>query len=105
MKLTIGAEVAQTGQVDEALMKALAQAHLWFGQLVRGEVQSIAEIASAAKKPNSYIGRVLKLAFLAPHIQEAIVNARQRPEITAKRLILRENLSLNWRTQVSHLST
>jgi site-specific DNA recombinase len=103
MKLVLGVENRGNGKTDPALVKALAQAHDWFGQLLNGKSRSINEIAAAEEKASSYVGRVLRLAFLAPKIQEAIVEGNQAPELVAKRLILHETLPREWDGQLHSL--
>ena len=92
------------GRVEPALVKALAQARHWWELLSSGSATSLNQIARCEKKASSYIGRVIRLAFLAPGLQEAIVNGRQPPELTAKRLILHENLDFLWSRQRQHFS-
>ena len=97
MKYVVGAN----GKTDPALIKALAQAHDWFERILDGRARSINEIAATERKASSYVGRVLRLAFIAPNIQEAIVEGRQSPEVVAKRLILHEVLPREWDRQRS----
>ena len=42
---------------------------------------------------------MLRLAFLAPDIVEAMIEGTQPPDLTAKRLIRREDLPLDWHEQ------
>ncbi len=97
---------AGTADLDAALIKALAQARHWFDELVMDQSLSLKALAARERKAASYIGRVLRLAFYAPDIVEAIAAGRQMPDMTAKRLILRENHSLLWREQrQSHINS
>lgn len=45
--------------------------------------------------------RVLRLAFLAPEVVAAILQGRQPPEVTAKRLSLDARLPLGWADQAA----
>ena len=99
MKLIVGAESRANGNTDPALIKALAQAHDWLERILDGRARSINKIAASERKASSYVGRVLRLAFIAPDIQEAIVEGRQAPEVMAKRLILHEVLPREWDRQ------
>ncbi len=87
------------GRADPALIKALAQAHHWWELLTSGSITSLNQIARRENKAGSYIGRVIRLAFMAPDLQQAILNGQHPPELTAKRVILRENLDLRWSAQ------
>ena len=77
----------QASEPDANLVKALARAHEWFGRIVRGEANGISDIASAEGLCRTLVTRVLCLAFLAPEITKAILEGRQRRELTSKRLI------------------
>jgi hypothetical protein len=44
----------------------------------------------------SYFTRVLRLAYLAPDIVEAIIEGRQPPELTANKLIRVKSLPIDW---------
>jgi hypothetical protein len=77
---------------DRALLKALARAHAWWEDLVRGRVASVAALAEREGVTGSYVSRVLRLAFLSPEIIEAIM---------AGRLTLRERIPLAWTAQQS----
>ena len=72
---------------DANLVKALARAHEWFGQIVRGEMNGVGAIALAERLDRSYVTRVLCLAFLAPEPTMKILEGRQPTELTAKQLI------------------
>jgi|SaaInlStandDraft_4_1057021.scaffolds.fasta_scaffold32955_2 hypothetical protein len=61
---------------DATLLKALQRAHKWQNMLDSGEVKTITELAQKEKMAStSYVTKVLRLALLAPDIQEAIVNS------------------------------
>jgi hypothetical protein len=69
-------------RIDNSMVKAIARAFRWRKQLETGRHASVAEIATAEKINDSYVGRILRLTLLAPAIVEAIVNGRQAPKIT-----------------------
>jgi site-specific DNA recombinase len=72
---------------DPNLIKALARAHEWFGQIVRGEADGVGAIARVERLDRAYVTRMICLAFLAPDITKAILAGSQPTELTAKRLI------------------
>jgi site-specific DNA recombinase len=88
---------------DIVLIKTIALAHDWFHRLRTGQAPSVHDIAKAESVDRSHVSRVLRLAFLAPDIVEAIVDGRHPVELTAKRLLLREDLPLHWREQRQRL--
>jgi hypothetical protein len=44
----------------------------------------------------SYFTRVLRIAYLAPDIVEAIIDGKQPPELTANRLVRVKDLPIDW---------
>jgi site-specific DNA recombinase len=84
---------------DPALVRAIVRAHRWRTQLTTGQARGLSDIAEAEKITSSYVARVLRLAFLAPDIVEAILDGQQPPEHTADRLIRIGSLSLGWAEQ------
>ncbi len=84
---------------DPVLIKTIARAHDWLRRLASGESGSVKDIAAADSVTGSYVTRVLRLAFLAPDIVEAILDGRQPVELTTKRLLLLGDLPLGWQDQ------
>jgi site-specific DNA recombinase len=83
----IEAENCQLGtQPDLSLVHALARAHLWLKALTDGTYKSIEELASAAKWNPKVVRKVLRLAFLAPDITEAIILGSQPMSLTVSEL-------------------
>ena len=79
------------------LIKAVARAHVWYERLLSGEATSLRAIAREHDVTPRYVGRLLRCAFLAPEIVEAILQGRQPPQLTLARLC--KNLPLDWREQ------
>lgn len=88
---------ARPHKADSALVKALARAFRWKRMLESGEFATIAELAAREGIAPSYMTRVLRLTLLAPDIVEAILDGRQRPELTIARLL--EPFALHWHEQ------
>ena len=100
MKLVISdKESADQRNPDPALVKAIVRAHDWFERIRSGQVMSISEIAECSSVSLPYVIRILRLAFLAPDIVEAIVNGRHPIELTADQLTLHEDIPLSWYDQ------
>jgi len=91
-----GAGVATTSG-DPALVKALARAFRWRRMLEEGRYASIRELAKAEGVDRAYVGRVLNLTLLAPHIVEEIVAGRQPEGVTLLRLL--EPFPAEWKQQ------
>jgi site-specific DNA recombinase len=79
---------------DPALTKAIASAHVWRVRFMRGDAQSIADLAKAERVTEAYVRRRLRLAFLAPDVTRAILDGRQPPGLT-----LRQILNGHWQAQ------
>jgi hypothetical protein len=74
-------------RTDNALLKALSRAHRWRVKIESGEYASITELAKTELVNESYACRLLRLTLLAPTIVTEILDGRQSPALTLKRLI------------------
>jgi site-specific DNA recombinase len=99
MRLVIKGNGAPAPRADSALLKAVARARQWSEDLLAGRAQSVIEIAERERVGSRYIRRLLRLAFLAPVIVEAIAAGDQPPELTAEALAERIDLPLLWTAQ------
>lgn len=89
----------KAAKIDHLLIKTIARAHLWWGELLSGTVTSCAQIAAREKLDQGYISRVLELAFLAPDITEAILSGYQPTELTAQYLLRGIKIPMDWNEQ------
>jgi len=78
--------VSDTGGVDPHVLKALAKAWSWRRKLETGEAATIQDIATAEDISGRYVGRMLRLAYLAPAVLEKILIARVSPAVSLKEL-------------------
>ena len=85
-----------------SLIKAIARAHDWYERIARGQVTGIRSIAKTAGLDERYAGRILRCAFLAPDIVDAIVEGRQPPDLTLHDLL--SDLPSDWIEQRQRLS-
>jgi site-specific DNA recombinase len=99
LRLVIAGNCAPAARADAALLKAVARARRWSEELLAGRAQSVAEIAEREHVGSRYVRRLLRLAFLAPEIVEAIAAGDQPPELTAEALAERVELPLLWPAQ------
>jgi site-specific DNA recombinase len=99
MRLVIKGNGAPALRADSALLKAVARARQWSEDLLAGRAQSVVEIAERERVGARYVRRLLRLAFLAPEIVEAIATGDQPPELTAEVLAERIDLPLLWTAQ------
>jgi DNA invertase Pin-like site-specific DNA recombinase len=81
---------------DPVLIRAVVRAHDWWGAMRSGA--STKAIADKEGLPQRRVAHLLKLAFLAPDITEAILHGRQPPSLTTETLI-RKPIALAWDEQ------
>jgi hypothetical protein len=84
-------------RIDHELIRALARARSWMGMLQQGEFADTAEIAQGHGLSEPHVRRLLRFAYLAPDIVEAIVEGRQ-PRILTVKLLL-QGIPLDWSDQ------
>jgi site-specific DNA recombinase len=104
LRLIVGDHNRSAATVDLPLLKAIARAHRWFDEISTGKASSLAEIAAREGLAVRYVGRVIRLAFLAPDIVESVVEGRQPPSLTAEALTRHIELPLEWRAQKTALN-
>jgi hypothetical protein len=98
-KLIVPAHAAGTTppRPNPTLVKALARAHSWVARLLSGQAPSIGAIAQAERLTESYVARIIPLAFLAPDITAAILEGSHPHDLTLAKLCQR--LPLAWPEQ------
>jgi site-specific DNA recombinase len=84
-----------------AMIKAVARAHEWYEQIVEGQSFGGRAIAATTGLDERYISVIIRCAFLAPDIVEAILDGRQPPNFTLAKITSRP--SMNWAEQRRHL--
>src|SRR5258707_4109853 len=104
LRLIVGDHNRSAASVDLSLLKAVARAHRWFDEISTGKARSLAAIAAREGLAVRYVGRLIRLAFLAPEIVEAIVEGRQPTTLTAEALTRRIELPLSWCSQGTALN-
>jgi site-specific DNA recombinase len=76
-----------------SLIGAIAKAHLWVDQIVKGEALNQRAIAASIGVNERYVSRILPLAFLAPAITEMILEGRQPDGLSISDCV---NLPMLW---------
>jgi site-specific DNA recombinase len=99
MRLVIDGGTAPASRVDLPLLEATARAYRWSNELMSGRARSIDQIAQREHLTSRYVRRVMRLAFLAPKIVEAIAEGRQPADLTALAMTQRIDLPLLWSAQ------
>jgi hypothetical protein len=103
-RLIVGDHNRAAATVDLPLLKAVARAHRWFDEISTGKAKSFAEIAAREGLAVRYVGRLIRLAFLAPAIVESIVQGRQPVGLTAEAVTRHIELPLEWHSQKTALN-
>jgi hypothetical protein len=104
LRLIVGDHNRLAATFDLPLLKAVARAHRWFEEISTGKATSLAEIAAREGVAVRYVGRLIRLAFLAPDIVESIVEGRQPANLTAEALTRHIEMPLEWRSQKTALN-
>ena len=88
MRLVIppGHQQEMQPRLNAPLIKAVARAHRWKHRF-SGEAPSISAIAREEGVTKRYVARIMRLAFLAPDIVEAILDGRQPADLELERLL------------------
>lgn len=84
--------------IDRSLLSALARANRWRRMLEAGEVTTVDQIARLEEMERRHVQKTLRLAFLAPDLQQMIVSGRQPPTVQLSAL-LETDLPLLWSDQ------
>jgi hypothetical protein len=85
-----------------SLLKLLVKARRWWSELRTGEVD-VTALARREEVSRSYITRVVRLAFLAPAVVDAILAGRDRAELDGMMLTSTGRVDACWSTQVGRL--
>ncbi|MBY0303642.1 MAG: hypothetical protein K2W86_00630 [Sphingomonas sp.] len=91
--------VPDTGGVDPHVLKAIARAWSWRRKLESGMVGTIQDIAHAEDISDRYVGRMLRLAYLAPAVLEKLLVQRAPPAVSIKDLAMVAELT--WMEQAN----
>jgi site-specific DNA recombinase len=104
LRLIVGDHNRSAAIVDLSLLKAVARAHRWFDEISTGKARSLAAIAAREGLAVRYVGRLIRLAFLAPEIVESIVEGRQPTTLTTEALTRHIEIPLSWCSQRTALN-
>ncbi len=78
--------VPDTGGVDPHVLKAIAKAWSWRRKLESGAATTIQDIADVEGISDRYVGRMLRLAYLAPAVLDRLLIRRVPPAVSIKEL-------------------
>jgi site-specific DNA recombinase len=87
----------QRQQPAPSLIKAISRSHEWIRRLEAGEFKDQRALAAAIGLAPRHVRFILRTAFVAPEIVEAILEGRQPPTLMLASLM--GDLPLSWREQ------
>ena len=76
--------VPDTGGVDPHVLKAIAKEWSWRRKLESRTLATIQDIAEAEGISDRYVGRMLRLAYLAPTVLDKLLIGRASPAVSIK---------------------
>jgi DNA invertase Pin-like site-specific DNA recombinase len=82
---------------DGPLLKALARARTWYEAIISGEISSLRALAKSAGLNERYVSRVMRLAFLAPDITDALLDGKRAPGLMLDKLM--KGVPISWEEQ------
>ncbi|MET4807573.1 recombinase family protein [Limibacillus sp. MBR-115] len=88
-----------SASADRQLLDAVAKAHQWWDNLISGQTPSLRQLAKSEGIDVSHASRLLRLAFLSPHLVRQILDGSQAPDLTIEHLTRRIDLPLDWSEQ------
>lgn len=98
-ELRLAIQNAADSPADETMVRSIARAYVWAEEIMSGSVAAMTDIAIREKVSDSYVKKVMPLAFLAPDIVTAILAGRQPADLTNQKLIRQVEISLDWQDQ------
>jgi site-specific DNA recombinase len=85
---------------DPGLLRVIARAHDIHARLMQSTDLSLHAIASQERVTPGYVSRLLRLPLLTPDIVTAIINGKNPPQLTAKKLMrLALQIPIDWTEQ------
>ncbi len=90
-------EEDEISPVQDSLVKNLAKAHAWLELLETGKVATASQLAEKFNLDKSYVGRILRLASLAPDIQKAIIDGQEPDGLSLTKL--KRAIPADWNEQ------
>jgi site-specific DNA recombinase len=99
MKMLVENSHDQT-KADPGLLRIIARAHDLQERVMQNNGLTLHAIASQEHVTPGYVSRLVRLSSLAPDIITAIVNGKNPPQLTAKKLMrLALEIPVDWTAQ------
>ncbi|MEO5973170.1 MAG: recombinase family protein [Sphingomicrobium sp.] len=101
MRLITHSGGAAVPNVDRTLVQAVVQGRAWWQELQVNTDLTFEEIGCREGITGSYVGRIVRLAFLSPQMLGSIINGTLPAHLTVKRLTKSDAISARWDQQHS----
>lgn len=85
--------------VDLTLVRLIVKARSWWQRLHQDRGLTVSGLAASEHVTQSYVTRILRLAFLSPDVVKSIMTGRQPAWLDSGSLCSRGTISLNWDQQ------
>ena len=86
---------------DPHILRALGRAWAWRRKLESGEAATILDIAKAEGFTDRFVSRMIRLAYLSPHVLERLLLWRDQPSSTIAQML--EATYLPWAEQMGRV--
>ena len=81
------------------ILRAIGRAWSWRRRMEAGEFSTVQDLANAVGVTDRFIGRQIRLAYLAPEVLKRLIYKREVPAITIVELA--ECVDIPWRQQAA----
>ena len=85
--------------VDLTLVRLIVKARSWWQRLQQERGLTVSGLAASEEVTQSYVTRILRLAFLSPDVVKSIMTGRQPAWLDGGSLCSRDSISLDWDQQ------
>ena len=85
--------------VDLTLVRLIVKARSWWQRLLQERGLTVSGLAASEDVTQSYITRVLRLAFLSPDVVKATMTGSQPCWLDSGSLCSKDSISLDWEQQ------
>lgn len=99
MRLVIGGTNAANAHYDSTLVKSIARAHVWFQELLSGKAGSLLELAKQHVVSESYVKKIMPLAFTDPKIVDDAISGKNIGLVTKQSIIRNLKMPIDWSLQ------
>jgi site-specific DNA recombinase len=103
IKLVLAGVEDKPSRVSPSMVKAVARGHEWREGIVSGQESGGNDIAQRTKLDARYVRLIMRCAFLAPDIVERILDGRQPPSLTLRKVT--STTSMSWTEQRQQLGS